>query len=412
MRIIYKRCCGLDVHKKVIVACLLMLEADGELRREIRKFGTMTPDLLALLDWLQQAGCTHVAMESTGVYWKPIYNILEGQLEVVVVNAQHLKKVPGRKTDVLDAEWLAECFQLGLLKASFIPPAPVRELRDLTRYRTSLIRERARTANRLQKVLEDANIKLAGVVTDIQGVSAWAMLQAIVEGNTDPEAMADLAKGLLRKKRPQLVSALAGRVKPHHRFLIAEHVSQIEYLEEAIQRINTEVQERLRPFELQVKRLDSIPGISRQIAEVLLAEIGWDMTRFPSDKHLASWAGMCPGNNESAGKRRNGKTRKGSRWLRHALIEAAHGAARTKNKYLKSHYHRVAAHRGKKKALVAVGHSILIISYHLLTNGQEYSDLGANYFDERDRTAVQRRCVKRLEKLGYSVQLQPAALAA
>jgi len=412
MRVVYNRCCGLDVHKKVIVACLLLLEPDGELRREIRKFGTMTEDLLALLDWLQQAGCTHVAMESTGVYWKPIYNILEGHLEVVVVNAQHLKKVPGRKTDVQDAEWLAECFQLGLLRASFIPPAPVRELRDLTRYRTCLIRERARTANRLQKVLEDANIKLAGVATDIQGVSAWAMLQAIVEGNTDPEAMADLAKGLLRKKRPQLVSALAGRVKPHHRFLIAEQVSQIEYLEEAIQRISAEVGERLRPIELQVKRLDSIPGISRQIAEVMLAEIGWDMSRFPTDKNLASWAGMCPGNNESAGKRRNGKTRKGSRWLRHALIEAAHGAARTKNKDLKSQYHRVAAHRGKKKALVAVGHSILIISYHLLTRGQEYSDLGANYFDERDRSAVQRRCVKRLEKLGYSVQLQPTALAA
>lgn len=412
MRIVYERCCGLDVHKQVIWACLLVLEANGELRKEMRKFGTMTEDLLALLDWLQQAGCTHVAMESTGVYWKPIYNILEGHLQVVVVNGQHLKGVPGRKTDVRDAEWLAECFQLGLLRASFIPPAPVRELRDLTRYRTSLIRERARTANRLQKVLEDANIKLASVATDIQGVSAWAMLQAIVAGNTDAEALADLAKGLLRKKRPQLVAALAGRVKPHHRFLIAEQLSQIEYLEEAIQRINLEVEERLRPFELQVKRLDSIPGISRQIAEVLLAEIGWDMSRFPTDKHLASWAGICPGNNESAGKRRNGKTRKGSRWLRHALIEAAHGAARTKNKYLKAHYHRIAAHRGKKKALVAVGHSILIISYHLLTREQDYTDLGTNYFDERDRTAVQRRCVKRLEKLGYSVQLQPTTLAA
>jgi len=412
MRIIYKRCCGLDVHKKVIVACLLLLEHDGELRREIRKFGTMTQDLLELLDWLQQAGCTNVAMESTGVYWKPIYNILEGHLEVVVVNAQHLKGVPGRKTDVLDAEWLAECFQLGLLKASFIPPAPVRELRDLTRYRTSLIRERARTVNRLQKVLEDANIKLAAVVTDIQGVSAWAMLEAIVKGTTDPVALADLAKGLLRKKREQLVAALSGRVKPHHRFLIAEQLSQIEYLEESIQRISAEVGERLRPFELAVQRLDSIPGIGRQTAEVLLAEIGWDMSRFPSDKSLASWAGMCPGNNESAGKRRNGKTRKGSRWLRHALIEAAHGAARTKNKYLKTQYHRIAAHRGKKKALVAVGHSILIISYHLLTRGQEYSDLGANYFDERDRSAVQRRCVKRLEKLGYSVQLQQTTLAA
>ncbi|MFN2514934.1 MAG: IS110 family transposase [Pyrinomonadaceae bacterium] len=412
MRIVYKRCCGLDVHKKVIVACLLLLEPDGELRQEIRKFGTMTKDLLELLDWLQQAGCTHVAMESTGVYWKPIYNLLEGHLEVVVVNAQHLKGVPGRKTDVLDAEWLAECFQLGLLKASFIPPAPVRELRDLTRYRTSLIRERGRTANRLQKVLEDANIKLASVVTDIQGASAWAMLQAIVAGKSDPEALANLAKGLLRKKREQLVAALSGMVKPHHRFLIAEHLSQIEYLEEAIQRIGTEVEERLRPFEEDVKLLDSIPGIGRQTAEVLLAEIGWDMSRFPSDKNLASWAGMCPGNNESAGKRRNGKTRKGSRWLRHALIEAAHGAARTKNKYLKTQYHRVAAHRGKKKALVAVGHSILIISYHLLTRRQQYTDLGANYFDERDRNAVQRRCVKRLEKLGYKVELQPTALAA
>jgi transposase len=412
MRIVYKRCCGLDVHKKVIVACLLLLEDDGEVRKEIKKFGTMTEDLLALLDWLQRAGCTHVAMESTGVYWKPIYNILEGHLEVVVVNAQHLKGVPGRKTDVLDAEWLAECFQLGLLKASFIPPTPLRELRDLTRYRTCLIRERARTANRMQKVLEDANIKLASVVTDIQGVSAWAILQAIVQGETDVAAMADLAKGRLRKKRDQLIAALSGRVNPHHRFLIAEHLSQIEYLEEAIQRLSTEVEERLRPFEQQVKRLDSIPGIGRQLAEVLMAEIGWDMGRFATAKNLASWAGMCPGNNESAGKRRNGKTRKGSRWLRHALIEAAHGAARTKNKYLKSQYHRVAAHRGKKKALVAVGHSILIISYHLLTRGQDYTDLGTNYFDERDRTAVRYRCVKRLEKLGFKVSLQPTTTAA
>lgn len=412
MRIIYQRCCGLDVHKKVIMACLLLLEPDGELRQEVRKFGTMTKDLLALLDWLQQAGCTHVAMESTGVYWKPIYNILEGQLEVVVVNAQHLKGVPGRKTDVMDSEWLAECYQLGLLKASFIPPAPVREVRDLTRYRTSLIRDRARTVNRLQKVLEDANIKLAGVVTDIQGVSAWAMLQAIVAGNTDPEALANLAKGLLRKKREQLVAALSGRVKPHHRFLLAEQLSQIEYLDEAIQRISAELEERLRPFEEDIKLLDSIPGIGRQTAEVLLGEIGWDMSRFPSGKNLASWAGMCPGNNESAGKRRNGKTRKGSRWLRHALIEAAHGAAHTKNKYLKTQYHRVAAHRGKKKALVAVGHSILVISYHLLTRRQAYSDLGANYFDERDRNSVQRRCVKRLERLGFKVELQPTALAA
>lgn len=412
MRIIHRRCCGLDVHKKVIVACLLLIGSDGEQRQEIKKFGTMTKDLLALLDWLQQSGCQHVAMESTGVYWKPVYNILEGHLEVVVVNAQHLKGVPGRKTDVLDAEWLAECFQLGLLKASFIPPAPVREVRDLTRYRTTLIRERARTASRLQKVLEDANIKLASVVTDIQGVSAWAMLQAIAEGTSDPQVLAALAKGQLKKKRPQLLEALTGATKPHHRFLIAEQLSHIEHLEEAIQRLGQELEERLRPFEEELNYLDSIPGIGRQTAEVLLAEIGWDMSRFPSEKHLASWAGMCPGNNESAGKRRNGKTRKGSRWLRQALIEAAHGAARTKNKYLKAHYHRVAAHRGKKKALVAVGHSILIITYHLLTRRQSYADLGANYFDQRDRTAVQKRCVKRLEKLGFKVELQAAAMAA
>lgn len=411
MRILYKRCCGLDVHKKIIVACLLVLDRRGEVHKQVRKFGTMTKDLLDLLDWLKQAGCTHVAMESTGVYWKPVYNILESHLEAVVVNAQHLKGVPGRKTDVLDSEWLAECFQLGLLKPSFIPPAPVRELRELTRHRTLLIRERSRAANRLQKVLEDANIKLAAVVTDIQGASAWAMLQAIVSGNTNPESLADLAKGLLRKKRPQLVDALSGQVKPHHRFLIAELLCHIEYLEEAIGRITLEVEERLRPFEEDVALLDSIPGIGRQTAQVLLAEIGWDMSRFPSDKHLASWAGMCPGNNESAGKRRNGKTRKGSRWLRHALIEAAHGASRTKNKYLKAHYHRVAAHRGKKKALVAVGHSILIIVYHLLTRRQQYSDLGANYFDERDRTSVRLRCIRRLEKLGFSVELQPQAVS-
>ena len=412
MRIIHQRCCGLDVHKKVIVACLLLVQSDGELLKEIKKFGTMTKDLLALLDWLQQNRCSHVAMESTGVYWKPVYNILEGHLEVVVVNAQHLKGVPGRKTDVLDAEWLAECFQLGLLKASFIPPAPVREVRDLTRYRTTLIRERARTASRLQKVLEDANIKLASVVTDIQGVSAWAMLKALAEGSGNPAALADLAKGQLKKKRPQLLEALTGAIKPHHRFLITEQLGHIEHLEEAIERLSAELEERLRPFEDDIKFLDSIPGIGRQIAEVLLAEIGWDMSRFPSEKHLASWAGMCPGNNESAGKRRNTKTRKGSRWLRQALIEAAHGAARTKNKYLKAHFHRVAAHRGKKKALVAVGHSILIISYHLLTRRQNYSDLGANYFDERDRTAVQKRCVKRLEKLGFKVDLQALANAA
>ena len=294
MRIIHQRCCGLDVHKKVIMACLLVVQSDGELRKEIRKFGTMTKDLLALLDWLQQNRCSQVAMESTGVYWKPVYNILEGHLEVVVVNAQHLKGVPGRKTDVLDAEWLAECFQLGLLKASFIPPAPVREVRDLTRYRTTLIRERARTASRLQKVLEDANIKLASVVTDIQGVSAWAMLKALAEGTSNPEVLADLAKGQLRKKRPQLLAALTGATKPHHRFLIAEQLSHIEHLEEAIQRLSQELEERLRPFEDEIKFLDSIPGIGRQIAEVLLAEMGLGYESFSQRQTLGLVGGHVP----------------------------------------------------------------------------------------------------------------------
>jgi transposase len=373
----------------------------------------MTEELLGLLDWLEKSGCTHVAMESTGVYWKPVYNILEGHIEqVMVVNAQHLKAVPGRKTDVRDSEWIAELLQHGLLKASFVPPAPVRELRDLTRYRSTLIRERARTTNRLQKVLEDANIKLGNVVSDIKGVSASAMLRALVAGHTDPEILACLAKGRMREKREQLVKALTGRLKPHHRFLIAEHLSQIDYLDEAVQRISDQIGERLRPFDDAIEKLDEVPGISRRTAEVLLAEIGWDMSRFPTAKNLASWAGMCPGNNESAGKRHSGKTRKGSPWLRHALVEAAHGAVHTKNKYYKAQYNRIATRRGKKKALLAVGHSLLIVVYQLLTRGTSYEDLGANHFDERDREAVQRRCVKRLERLGYTVSLSPVSQAA
>lgn len=413
MQIVSRCCCGLDVHKRIIVACLMSIDSDGVETREVRKFETMTEDLLKLLDWLQEAGCTHVAMESTGVYWKPVYNILEGHIEqVMVVNAQHLKKVPGRKTDVRDAEWIAELLQHGLLKASFVPPSPVRELRDLTRYRSTLIRERARTTNRLQKVLEDANIKLGNVVSDIKGVSASAMLRALIAGNTDPEILADLAKGRMREKREQLIQALTGRLKPHHRFLIAEHLSQIEYLDEAVQRISAQIGEHLRPFDDAIERLDEVPGISRRTAEVLLAEIGWDMSRFPTAKHLASWAGMCPGNNESAGKRHSGKTRKGSPWLRHALVEAAHGAVHTKDKYYKAQYNRIATRRGKKKALLAVGHSLLIVVYHLLTRGTSYEDLGSNHFDERDREAVQRRCVRRLERLGYTVSLAPVNRAA
>src|SRR5258705_4185301 len=333
MEVINKCCCGIDVHKRKLTACLQRW-AGQEWQKEIRQFTTMTHDLLALSDWLTQAGCTHVAMESTGVYWKPVYNILEGQFELLVVNAQHLKAVPGRKTDIRDAEWIAELLAHGLLRGSFVPPVSVRELRDLTRYRSSLVRDRARTINRLQKVLEAANIKLASVVSDIQGVSARLMLEALVAGEHNTETLASLAKGRLKEKHEQLVQALSGRLKPHQSFLIAEQLAQIDYLEGAIERLSEEVAERLRPFESEVDLLDSIPGVNRRTAEVLLAEMGTDMSRFPSARHLAAWAGMCPGNNESAGKRRNGKTRKGSPWLRHCLVEAAHGAAHTKSKYL------------------------------------------------------------------------------
>jgi transposase len=411
VQVIYERCCGLDVHKRTITGCVLKW-LRGAWQKEIRQFGTTTKDLLALSDWLVGEGCTHVAMESTGVYWKPVYNILEGQFELLVVNAQHLKAVPGRKTDVRDAEWIAELLAHGLLRGSFVPPANVRELRDFTRYRTSLVRDRARTINRLQKVLEDANIKLANVVTDIHGVSARLMLEALVAGERDAQQLANLAKGRLKGKREQLVEALCGRLKPHQSFLIAEHLAQIDYLEEAIERLSQQIEERLRPFEQEMALLDTIPGVNRRTAEVLWAETGGDMSRFASARHLASWAGMCPGNNESAGKRRTGRTRKGSPWLRHCLIEAAHGAGRTKNKYLSSQYHRIGARRGKKKALVAVGHSILVIAYHVLTRKQAYSDLGANYFDERDRQAVTKRCLSRLQRLGYKVSLEKMALAA
>jgi len=411
MQVIYQRCCGLDVHKRIIIACVLEWVGSGW-EKEIRQFGTMTSDLLALSDWLVHEGCTHVAMESTGVYWKPVYNILEGQFELLVVNAQHLKAVPGRKTDVRDAEWIAELLAHGLLRGGFVPPASVRELRELTRYRTSLVRDRARTINRLQKVLEAGNIKLANVVSDIDGVSARLMLEALVAGERDAQQLAGLAKGRLKDKRAQLVEALSGRLQPHQSFLIAEELAQIDYLDGAIERLNHQVEERLRPFEQEIGWLDTIPGVNRRTAEVLWAETGGDMSRFPSARHLASWAGMCPGNNESAGKRRSGRTRKGSPWLRHCLVEAAHGAAHTKNKYLSSQYHRIGARRGRKKAQVAVGHSILVIAYHLLTRKQPYSDLGANYFDERDRQAVTKRCVNRLQKLGFKVNLEKLPAAA
>jgi transposase len=409
MDVMYPHCCGVDVHKREVVACVMTTDPDGTCHKAVRAFGTMTPDILALADWLAAHEVTHVAMESTGVYWKPIWNLLEGQVELLLVNARHIKAVPGRKTDVRDCEWLAELLRHGLLTGSFVPDRAPRELRELTRYRTSLVRERTAAANRLQKTLEGANIKLASVATDILGTSGREILAALVAGQTDAADLAQLAQGRLREKLPQLERALVGCVGSHQRFLVAEQLAHVDFLDAAIARVNSELVERVHPDEDAVTRLDTIPGVGRTVAETLVAEIGVDLTRFPSAKHLASWAGLCPGNHESAGKRRGGAIRKGSPWLRACLVQAAHAAARTKGTYLAAQYRRLAARRGRAKAAVAVAHSILIIVYHVLTEGTVYRDLGANYYDERNRQAVERRFVHRLQGLGYTVTLEPAA---
>ena len=412
MDVLYERCASIDVHKKMVVVCLITPDATGTPTKETRTYGTMTADLLEMVDWLVGAGCTHVAMESTGVFWKPLYNLMEGTLEVLVVNAAHMKNVPGRKTDVKDAEWIADLLRLGLLRPSFIPDRPQRELRELTRYRTSLLQERSAEVNRLQKTLEGANIKLSSVATDIMGKSGRDMLAALVAGRTDAAALAQLARGKMREKLPQLEKALHGQFAAHQRFLVAQQLAHIDSLDDIIDRVSAEIAERVRPFEQEIAQVDTVTGIGRRTAEVLVAEVGTNLTRFPTHRHLTSWAGLCPGNNESAGKRHGGKTRKGSPWLRAALIEAAKAAGRSKKTYLGAQYRRIAARRGAKRAAVAVAHSILVIVYHILTRHEPYHDLGVTYFDERDRQAVERRLVRRLQALGYDVSLQPTAPAA
>ena len=413
MDVVYTQCAGLDVHKKTVVAAIIVPDGQGGLHKETRTFGTMTVDLLALSDWLMGHGVTHAAMESTGEYWKPPFNILESNIEVMLVNAQHVKAVPGRKTDINDAEWLADLLRHGLLRASFIPPVGQRELRELTRHRSNFVRERATLVNRVQKVLESANIKLASVASDVMGVSGRAMLAALIEGHASPAEMADLAKGKLREKREQLVKALEGRVKPHHRFILTELLCQIDNVEEAVSHFDEQIQLLGVPFEAAIALLDTIPGVARQTAEIIVSEIGIDMSRFPSAAHLAAWAGVAPGNNESAGKRRSGKTRKGNQALGVALNQAAHGAAHTKGTYLSAQYHRLAGRRGKKKAILAVAHSILVIAYHLIKRQEPYRELGGDYFDQRRPEATAKRLVKRLQQLGYEVviQSQPANVA-
>src|SRR5919198_1209831 len=348
MEVVNERFGGLDVHKQTVVACVIVPGSGRLPKREVRTFGTMTADLLDLADWLSSYQVSHVAMESTGVYWKPIWNLLEDQVELVLVNAHHVKQVPGRKTDVKDCEWLADLLRHGLLKASFVPPRRQRELRELTRYRTSLIRERAAEVNRVQKTLEGANIKLGSVASNVVGVSGRQILIALLTDTADAATLADLARGKLRAKLPQLERALVGEFGSHQQFLLARQLAHLDGLDELIEQLNAEVEERLRPFEDAVDRLDSIPGVGRRVAEILVAEIGLDMTRFPTAAHLASWAGMCPGNNESAGRRHSGKTRKGSKWLRRALTEAARAAARTKRTYLAAKYRRLVARRGSR----------------------------------------------------------------
>ena len=404
MEVLYPRCCGLDVHKKTVVACAITPEG-----KEIRTFKTMTSDLLELADWIDAKKITHVAMESTGVYWHPIYNILEGLgLTLLVMNAQHIKAVPGRKTDVKDAEWIADLLRHGLVIGSFIPNRAQRDLRELVRYRRGLIRQRANVVNRIQKVLEGANIKLSSVASSVVGTSGRAMLEAITNGIEDPQVLAGYAVGRLKKKHVELVKALTGVVSQHQRAMLKSQLRVITFLDEEISRMDAEIVERMRPFEEAVQRIDSIPGMGRRTAEEVLAEIGGDVSRFPTAAQLASWAKLCPGNNESAGKRKATTTGHGNPWLRDSLVEAAWGAAHTRDTYLSAQYYRLASRRGSKRAVMAVAHSILVIVYWLLRNGVEYRELGGNYFDERNRAATVRRAVRRIESLGYQVELQPA----
>lgn len=408
MDVIHQICCGLDVHKNSVTACLIV---NG--KREIKTFGTMTEELLALLDWLLKAGCKHVAMESTGSYWKPIYNILESaDLEVLVVNAQHIKAVPGRKTDVKDAEWIADLLRHGLLRGSYIPDRSQRELRELVRYRRSLIEEQSRESSRLQKVLEGANIKLGSVASDVLGKSGRAMLEALIAGESSPDEMAGLAKGRLREKRDALAKALNGLMANHQRMMLSAQLRHIDYLQEEIERLSREIEVRMRPFEQAMAILDEIPGVGRCTIEQILCETGTDMSRFPTHRHMAAWAGICPGNNESAGKRKRGKTCKGNKALKTTLVQAVKAISHTKGNYLSAMYHRLAARIGKNKATVAVAHALLVIIYHMLKKGTRYCDLGANHFDELNKQAVAKRSIKRLEALGFKVTVESITTAA
>jgi transposase len=409
MDVIVERCAGLDVHQASVVACVLLGEAGRKPRKEIRSFGTMTRDLEALRGWLEELGVSHVGMESTGVYWKPVHAILEGHFTLIVGNAHHIKAVPGRKTDVKDAEWLADLVRHGLIKASFVPPPAIRELRDLIRLRRSLVEARATERNRTLKLLETANIKLASVAAEVFGVSGMAMLQALVENKAAPAEMAELARGKLRRKREPLAWALEGRMTEHHRYVLAFHLRRLAAIEEDVRALDARIEERVRPFQAQRQLLQQIPGVDALVAVTIIAEIGLDMSVFGNARRLAAWAGVCPGNHESAGRRKSGTTRRGNVHLKTALVTAAVCGSRTKGTYYKDKYHRLRARRGRLRAAMAIAHKILVAAYHMLAGGVPYRELGETFLDQQARQRTVRHLLHRLNHLGYDVMLQPRA---
>jgi transposase len=407
VQVVHERCCGLDVHKKNVVACVLTSEGE-----QVRTFGTMTRELLHLLDWLHEMRVTCLAMESTGVYWKPVYNLLEGQgIELMVVNPGHMKAVPGRKTDVKDAQWIADLLRHGLLRASRIPERPQRDLQEAVRYRRSLVEMRADEVRRLQKVLEGGNIKLGDVATNVMGKSGRDMLDALAAGVTDSNEMAELARGKLKKKRPALRLALEGSIGQHQRSMLQRLLHHIDYLEQDIEQISAEIEVQMRPFGPAMAAMQAIPGIGPISAQTILAEVGTDMSHWPNHKAFASWAKICPGNNQSGGKRRSSSIGYGNQSLRGSLVEAAQSAVRVKDSYFAAFYHRVKARRGARRAIVAVAHAILVVVYHMLKDGTVYQDMGSDYFDRLDHEAILKRTVRRLENLGYSVTLEATAAA-
>jgi transposase len=408
MKVLHRRCAGLDVHKDVIVACARVM-ARGKATHEVRHFSASTTGLLELADWLEAQGCTHVAMEATGVYWKPVWHVLEERFELVLANAAHVRGVPGRKSDVNDATWIADLLAHGLVRASFVPPTPIQELRDLTRTRRQLVREIVQHTQRIQRVLEDANVKLDSVVSDVLGASGRRIVRALIAGEVNPQKLAALGSDRLRCSRTELVEALRGRVTDHHRFLLEQHLQMVEELERRVAEFEERIEQSLVPFRAELERLMAIPGISRTSAAVLLAEIGVEMAQFPTAGHLLSWAGLCPRLDESAGRVRSTRVRKGAPWLKPVLVQCAWAAARSRHTYLQAQFLRLKSRRGAKKAAVAVAASILTAAYHVLRDGVEYRDLGRDYFDRRDSARLAQRLTRRLRELGYDVQIQKAA---